>query len=239
MSQPLKLRNHILSRLPDDEAARVFASLDPIELPLGFLIAAPGRKVDYVYFLEEGIGSVVAVSPDGNKAEAGMFGWEGFAPVSVIAGADTSPHEVVVQSPGHGHRIEVETLYELLEHCQVLRDLLVKSALSLAAQVTYTALSNATHQVDERLARWLLMCHDRVDGDSLSITHEYISVMLAVRRPSVTTSLHVLEGNRFIRSERKLVTIRNRTAMEEFAHDAYGKPEEEHRRLFGENPMTA
>jgi CRP-like cAMP-binding protein len=85
--------------------------------------------------------------------------------------------------------------------------------------------------VNERLARWILMCHDRISGDELSLTHEYISVMLAVRRPSVTTALHVLEGNGFIRSTRGIVTIRNRTALEEFARDAYGRPEEEYRRL--------
>jgi CRP-like cAMP-binding protein len=96
-------------------------------------------------------------------------------------------------------------------------------------------LSNAVHSVDERLAKWLLMAHDRVIGDEFSLTHDYIAIMLAVRRPSVTTSLHVLEGNGFIRSERKLITIRNRAALEEFARDAYGRPEQEYRRLFGDD----
>jgi CRP-like cAMP-binding protein len=103
-------------------------------------------------------------------------------------------------------------------------------------QTAFTALSNAVHPINERLARWLLMCHDRHDSDEIPLTHEFLSLMLAVRRPSVTTALHVLEGNRFIRAERGHVTIRNRTALEEFAGDGYGKPEAEYRRLIG--PMA-
>ncbi len=102
-----------------------------------------------------------------------------------------------------------------------------------SVQASYSTLSNAVHQVDERLARWLLMCHDRSSTDDMSLTHEFMSVMLSVRRPSVTNALHVLEGNGYIKSERGYVTIINRFALEAFAGDAYGKPEAEYRRLFG------
>ena len=100
-------------------------------------------------------------------------------------------------------------------------------------QMTFSVLANAVHHVEERLARWLLMVHDRSDGDDLALTHAFMGVMLSVRRPSVTTALHVLEGNRFIRAERGYVTIRDRAALELFAGDAYGRPEEEYRRLLG------
>jgi len=105
---------------------------------------------------------------------------------------------------------------------------------AFAVQLAYTAVSNAAHDVNERLARWILMCHDRVSGDELHLTHEFISLMLSVRRPSVTTSLHVLEGNGFIRAERGLITVRKRAALEDFARDAYGKPEEEYKRLMAD-----
>jgi len=104
---------------------------------------------------------------------------------------------------------------------------------ALGTQVSFTALSNAVHSVDERLARWLLMVHDRSDGDELALTHGFLALMLSVRRPTVTTSIHVLEGKGFIRAERGVITIRDRRAMEDFARDAYGKPEEEYRRLLG------
>ena len=100
-------------------------------------------------------------------------------------------------------------------------------------QVAHTALANGVHQIDERLTRWLLMVDDRMDGGEFPLTHEFMSVMLGVRRPSVTTSLHVLEGNGFIRAERGRITIVNRAAMERFAGDSYGAPEAAYARSVG------
>lgn len=233
MSQPYNFQNQLLARLPSVERAMIELKLEYIELPRNFVLATVDQQIEHVYFLEEGIGSVVSVSPEGQKAEAGMFGFEGFAPTPPAVGPTRSFHEVVIQSNGFGHRLDVASLPELMQECKVFARLLSKASYNLATQVSYTALSNAVHRVNERLARWLLMCHDRVRKDEISITHDYIALMLAVRRPSVTTALHVLEGNRFIRSERGVVAIRDRKAMEEFAQDAYGKPEEEYRHLFG------
>ncbi len=232
MLQFPKLKNRLLAHLPTQEMATLLPHLEEIDLPLNFLIVAAGQKIDYMYFLEGGLGSIVAVSPEGAKAEAGMFGYEGFAPTAPAVGFDLSLFEVVVQSPGAAHRIAVPALRELLTVCPELSSRLHRASHNLASQVAYTALSNAVHHVDERLARWLLMCHDRVAGGEIAITHDYISLMLAVRRPSVTTALHVLEGNGFIKSMRKLITVKNRKAMEAFAHDAYGAPEAEYEQLF-------
>jgi CRP-like cAMP-binding protein len=231
--QSFQFKNRILAQLPAKEMAAVSPHLEPIDLPLRFRIVSAGQDIDYVYFLESGLGSIVTVSPKGHKAEAGMFGWEGFAPTPPAVGFGISMQEVVIQSPGSGHRIELKSLWKLLEGCPVLARLLSRSSHNLATQVSYTALSNGVHKIDVRLARWLLMCQDRLSGDEIIITHDYIALMLAVRRPSVTTALHVLEGKRFIASERKLITMRNRRGMEEFACDAYGEPEKEYRQLFG------
>lgn len=225
------LVNQLLAQVPAEEFSLLAPYLEPIELPKDFTIASAGGQIDYVYFLERGIGSVVAVSPEGQKAEAGMFGFEGFAPTPPAICSTTSFHEIVIQSSGHGHRVEVTSLWKIMGQCKGFALLLAKASHNLATQVSYTALSNAVHQVDERLARWLLMCHDRLRQDDLTITHDYIALMLAVRRPSVTTALHVLEGNRFLKSERGVVIIKNRAAMEEFARDAYGLPEQEYRRI--------
>ncbi|MCB5203823.1 Crp/Fnr family transcriptional regulator [Neorhizobium sp. T786] len=224
--------NQLLSQLPAEEARILAPHLEWVELPRDFLIVGPGQDIAHIYFLEEGIGSIVAVSPEGQKAEAGMFGPEGFAPIPPTVGSTKSFHEVCIQSAGYGHRLDIRLLAGLMHVCPELYQLLVKSSHNLATQVSYTALSNAIHQVNERLARWLLMCHDRIGQDELTITHDYIALMLGVRRPSVTTALHVLEGNRFLRNERGRVFMRDRIAMEEFAKDAYGIPEDEHRLLF-------
>lgn len=232
-SHSSRYQNGLLSRLPAVELEKFESKLEHLPLPKGFMIARLDCAIDYVYFLESGIGSIVTVSREGHKAEAGLFGRESFSPVAAAARTDICLHEIEIQSQGHGHRIGLLPFWEALASSQPLANLLVRATHNLATQVSFTALSNAVHEIDERLARWLLMCHDRVDGNEIAITHEYIALMLAVRRPSVTTALHVLEGNRFIRSERGLITIRNRAALEEFAVDAYGKPEEEYQRLFG------
>ena len=114
-----------------------------------------------------------------------------------------------------------------------LLGLMARYAQALPVQTAYAAWSNAVHPTEERLARWLPMCHDRAGGDEMTLTHEFTSVMLAMRRPSVTTSLHVLEGNGFIRSKRGVVVMRDRAGLEEFAGDGYEPPEREYERLIG------
>ena len=193
-------------------------------------------EIEWVYFPESGLGSIVAISPEGQEIEAGLYGHDGFGPVAVLLGADRSPHRSVIQLAGDGHRISPSALVAAANRSSTLRDLLLRFVQVLNTQTSFTALSNAVHQIDERLARWLLMSHDRHTSDEIPLTHEFLSLMLAVRRPSVTSSLHVLEGNGFIQAERGWITIRNRRALEEFAADAYGKPEAEYRRLIG--PMT-
>jgi CRP-like cAMP-binding protein len=225
-------RNMLLALLPEHECENAIPFLEPLDLQRDFRLASPGIEIDYVYFLESGIASLVAISPDGYRAEAGMVGCEGFAPVPPAVRSRRSMHEVVIQMAGKGQRLAVEDLWNLEGSCPTLVSAMTRSSHNLATQVSFTALSNAVHQVDERLARWLLMAHDRASGDELAITHEYIALMLAVRRPSVTTALHILEGNHLIRSERGVITIRDRKALEEFARDAYGRPEEEYRHLF-------
>ncbi|MFC5991976.1 Crp/Fnr family transcriptional regulator [Limoniibacter endophyticus] len=225
-------QNNLLARLPAAEIASLEPFLEPVELRRGYLLAVPHQTIEYVYFLEQGLGSIVSVSPEGQKAEAGMFGYEGFSPTPPAVQSALSFHETIMQASGHGHRVKVEDLWNLMPGCHGLSELLHRSAHNLATQVSYTALTNAVHQVDERLGRWLLMCHDRLRRDELQITHEFLALMLAVRRPSVTTSLHVLEGNQFIRAQRGRITIRDRRALEEFAQDAYGRPEAEYAVLF-------
>jgi CRP-like cAMP-binding protein len=124
-------------------------------------------------------------------------------------------------------------LEQALDASPALRKLLSRYAQAMAIQTSFTALSNAVHNVEERSARWILMAHDRTDGDQIALTHDFLSIMLAVRRPSVTTALHALEGRHFIVSERALITIRDRAALESIAGDAYGTPEREYVRLVG------
>jgi CRP-like cAMP-binding protein len=111
--------------------------------------------------------------------------------------------------------------------------MMLRYAQALNVQTSGAAFSNAEHTVEMRLARWLLMCHDRVDGDEFKLTHDFISMMLGVRRAGVTTALHVLEGHHLIRARRGSITVVDRDALMTLADDAYGLPEAEYERLFG------
>jgi CRP-like cAMP-binding protein len=228
------LQNRLLALLPEHELQDVLPALEAIELPRGFVIVGAEASIEHVYFLCSGIGSVVTVAAETQRAEAGMFGREGFAPTSAGVGGTISVQEVLIQVEGHGFRMPLGAVTSALAANPTFSNLLARFIQAFSAQISYTALSNITCQVDERLARWLLMCHDRVDGDEISLTHDFISLMLGVRRPSVTTALHVLEGQKLIQAERGRITIRDRKGMMDFAARTYGKPEEEYRRLIGD-----
>ena len=196
-------------------------------------IADADQPIAFAHFLESGVASIVAISPEGQKAEAGIIGREGFVHPAVVLGSDSIPHNIQIQIPGASNRIARADLLAAVEASPTLRQTLLLFAQVNTVQIAFTTLSNAVHQVDERLARWLLMCHDRADSDDIALTHEFMGVMLAVRRVSVTNALHVLEGNGFIELARGFVIIRNRAALEEFASDGYGRSEAEYRRLLG------
>jgi CRP-like cAMP-binding protein len=219
--------------LSAEDFSRLAPHLELVELGKGEVLLQPQQVVEHAFFFESGIGSIVTISPEGLEAESGIFGRDGFAPVALAMGDDRSPFRTLVQVLGEGYRVRADVLREIMQGSPGLHALLLRYVEALSIQTSYTALSNAIHPVDERLARWLLMSHDRVDGEELPLTHEFLSLMLAVRRPSVTTALHVLEGNRFIVAERGVITIRNRTRLEEFASDSYGQPEAEYERLIG------
>ena len=235
MSYPQQsaVKNRLLRIMSAEDFASLAPHLQPCHREKGGTLFEAGDRTDTVWFFESGIGSIITTSPEGLKAENGLFGRDGFAPVGVIMGNDRSPHLGIAQVAGDCFNMPAAALIEAADTSVSLRTLLLRFAQALATQTSYTALSNAVHPIDERLARWILMCDDRSDGGELALTHEFLSIMLAVRRPSVTTALHVLEGNGFIRAERGCIIVRNRAAMVEFAGDSYGAPEAEYERLIG------
>jgi len=155
------------------------------------------------------------------------------SPPSSLFEDDEAPFRVFMQVSGTGHRIRNTQLFSALAESRSLRRLLSRYAQALFVQSTYTGFSNAHHRIEERLARWPCMVHDRSEGDELRLTHDFLAAMLNVRRPGVTTALHVLEGHHLIMAKRGAVTVRNREALQKFAGDAYGVPEHEFERLIG------
>jgi CRP-like cAMP-binding protein len=227
------VRNRLLAFMSADDFSLISPHLEFLALPRKFTLSEPNKIAGYSYFPEAGLGSIVATSAEGQQAEVGLFGFDGMTPTALVLEAETCPHAIFMQVAGDGYRVKSSALAEVVDASPSIRKLLSRYTQTMATQTAFTALSNAVHHVDERLARWILMCHDRTEGDEIALTHDFLSIMLAVRRPSVTTALHALEGNRLILAERGLITIRDREGLESFARDAYGQPEKEYLRLVG------
>lgn len=198
-----------------------------------------GDPTDKVWFVESGIISTVAV--DGSqRTEVGLVGFDGVTSINAILGDDLSPFEVFVQVDGGSVLgIGVQDLRRLMLQSATLNRVMLCYANLFLLQVSYAMVGCAQHLMEARLARWLLMCHDRVEGDAITITHEFMAMMIASQRSGVTMTLHNLEGAGMIRSTRGLVTIRDRTKLKELAGSSYGIPERRYNALiapFGKDP---
>lgn len=223
-------KNGLLGKLQPDDFSEVSAHLERVELKQGEFLFKSYETIDYLYFLESGLSSEIA-GPQGDESiEVGCIGHEGVSGVPALLDVDSSPHYAFMQVGGTAHRIKTTTLRALSDNRPAVRRLLLRFAHVFMIQIAATARADGRFGVERRLARWLLMCQDRL-GERLPLTHEFFALMLGVRRPSVTDALHALEGKLLIRSERSLVTIRSRAGLEELAGSAYGLPESEYRRL--------
>jgi CRP-like cAMP-binding protein len=197
--------------------------LEAVDLPLRKVLAARNSRVEQVYFIERGIASVVA---NGKYAiEAGIIGREGMSGMSVVMGnGDRVPHETYMQIAGNGLRLSARELRKAIRASTALHHVLLGYVHSFMTQTTQTALANGRSKIEERLARWLLLAHDRVDGDELLLTQEFLAVMLGVRRPGVTTALQELERKRLIAHRRSVITIEDRKGLERNSNGAYSPP---------------
>lgn len=180
---------------------------------------------------------VSLVTPGDDATEVGVIGKDGVVGAQLVLGVDSSPLRAFGQIPGDGHVISGADLKTVLAESPPLRDSLGRYVQIITLQASETAYANGNYTVEQRLARWLLMCQDRV-GDELVLTHEFMAMMLGCRRPGVTVATHVLEGHGFIRAKRGRITIRNREGLIDFADRSYGMAEAEYERLFGPLPDT-
>ncbi len=215
------------------DLALLLPHLQPVAMPLLTDMERPNRRIEAIYFMESGIASVVAVQPDGTKVEVGLIGPEGISGTAVILGGDQSPNATYMQVAGEAQRITADELRAAMKASESLRALLLKFVQVFMVQTAYTAIANARAHIDQRLARWLLMAHDRTRDDALPLTHEFLSLMLGVRRAGVTVALQSLKRRNLIDSGRNQIVILNRKGIERMAGGSYGVPEKEYRRLLG------
>jgi hypothetical protein len=212
-------RNRLLGALPADLFALLAGHLEPVELPFRHVLTTAHISPDFVVFIESGLGSVV--------------GAEGSSAAHLFLGTLTTPNQTFMQVAGYGSSIPAEIVLALAADSAPLRNSFLRYIHSCEIQVAHSAVANARYNMNERLARWLLMCHDRMDGNDLPLTHEFLSLMLGVRRSGVTNEIHVLEGLKAIRATRGNIRVIDRALLEEIAGGSYGVAEAEYERLIG------
>ena len=225
------VRNRLLKAMTANDFARLQPHLELVDLQPGQSLTRPNARTEHFHFMETGVASITSEGASG-RVEVGIIGREGvLGATPVLLGSDRVPYDHFIQVPGTGLRIDAEIVSTAVDESPSLRKLLLRYILTELIQTRQTAFVNANLEIEARLARWLLMCHDRVDGDELLLKHEFLSMMLGVRRAGVSLAMQQLEGAGRIRAKRGRVTVLNRKLLEEMADGGYGMPEAEYARL--------
>ena len=213
--------NLILLSTSDSDYNSLRPHLEYISLPNHLILHEAGR-LEFAYFPNRGLISLVVVMKDGETAEAGIVGKKGFTGGPAAVGLNSSTLQAVVQITGDGFRVAVGALRKILESASHLQLILSRYVAVRGMQVAQTAACNRLHDIGQRLARWLLMTQDRVDSGALPITHDFLATMLGTDRPSVSLAAGVLQKKKLIEYTRGAVKIVNRKKLEDFACECYG-----------------
>jgi CRP-like cAMP-binding protein len=214
-------QNAILRDLSTKECDSVFSQLEYVHLPANAVLNEMGQPIPFAYFMVSGLVSIVTVMSDGKSVEVGLTGSEGFIGLPLIAGFHTSPTRAIVQIEGTAFRMAARDMPVALRDCPKLDKSLQRYSQELSIQSAQVAACNRLHEVEERLARWLLMSQDRVGGSSLALTQETLSHMLGTRRASVTVAAGILQKAGLITYKRGLVKIKDRRGLEQAACECY------------------
>ena len=223
--------NRILSALPRDEYERISPRLEYTLLTPSKILYRPGESIAHVYFPLRGTVSITAMMEDGREVEVGIVGREGMLGLPLVLGTDTAPLKAAVQVPDGAMRLRAGAFGEELERGRGLRRLLLRYAQAFFIQTAITAACNRLHEIERRLARWMLMCQDRTDSDLLPMTHEFFAQMLGAGRPSVTLAAGSLQKRGLITYKRGKVKVNDRAGLERAACECYGVVRRERTRL--------
>jgi CRP-like cAMP-binding protein len=224
--------NRILLGLSPRDLGLLEPALESVDLPVRRQLEIRNRRIEHIYFPDSGFASVVANGESSSQVEVGLIGREGMTGAALLMGADRTPNDTYIQLAGKGRRVKAASFVRAIGESASLHRSCLKFVHTLVVQAAHTAAANARNKLEERLARWLLMAHDRADGDNLTLTHEFLGFMLGTQRPGVTITISELEQRGCIRTRRGVISIVDRAALEECAGGAYGAPEAELKRLF-------
>jgi CRP-like cAMP-binding protein len=221
---PEPAHNQLLARLPKSELKRISQGLEPVFLP--------AKKILYEPHAPIGIASAIILMSNGSAIEVATIGNEGVTGLIALFGNERSRHKVIVQVPGHGFRMSAQLFQEEAARGGPLRKILVRYQAAFSLQVSYLVACNGLHKVEKRCCRWLLSTQDRVGTSSLPLTHEFLAIMLGVRRATVSEVLRPLQQRRLIHSARGMIEILDRSGLEAFACECYRAVEQEFARSF-------
>ena len=219
--QKKRVTNKLLLALPDSEYQFIGPELEFLKFPQGRTLYEANEEIEFVYFPNDGLISLVIAMEDSKTVEVGVVGNEGFAGVPCIFGLTRSPVVEMVQIAGDGFRMKAETLCQSLTSCPQLAATLGRYAILLGLQVSQTAACNRLHDIEQRLSRWLLMAQDRVHAGLVPITHEFLAIMLGTDRPTVSTAAANLQRQKIIHYTRGAVRVLNRKKLEASACECY------------------
>lgn len=214
--------NKLLQRLPASEYDRLAPALESVPLNFKETIYEQGQPIEHLHFVEAGVISLVTDLEDGGTIETGTIGNEGVVGLPAFLGMPVAAGRAFCQIPGRAMRVTVSAMLAERERHSQLATLIFRIANATMSMLAQTAACNRAHPVEERMARWLLMTHDRVEGDEFPLTQEFLSQMLGVRRPSVNTAGLALQQAGLIRYSRGKITIVNRTGLEQSSCECYG-----------------
>jgi len=230
-NDPVTHENKLLAALPADEYGRLLSIMEEVKLHVGDVIARPDEPIEYVYFPHHSVLSLLAIMEDGSEVEVGVVGNEGMFGLPIVLGADSAPFQTIVQIPDGATRIRADLFREQLDPDGQLYKSLLRYMQAFFIQTAQIAACHRLHKLDERLARWLLMCHDRSKSDDLALTHELLAVMLGVRRAGVSEAASKLQTEGFINYSRGHIRIIDRQGLEAFSCECYGVVKREFNRL--------
>jgi CRP-like cAMP-binding protein len=225
-----RIQNKLLLKLTTVDFNEVWPYMERVDLTLKQEILTRGAVIPHVYFPEDCVASLLAQTEHVHPIEVGMFGFEGMSDM-VVRDGDRTALTSVIQVAGAAWRIKADQFARLLNSVPSLNEVTLRYKEVMAIQFAYTALAHGSFTIEERLARWLLMSHDRSQRETIAMVHEFLAAMLAVRRSGITTATHVLEGLGAIKAKRGAITIRDRAKLLDIAGESYGTPEAEYDRL--------
>jgi CRP-like cAMP-binding protein len=234
------ITNHLVNLLTEKERVLLLQHCDVVELEFGTVLCEPHQRYRYLYFPLSGFISLVTKLAGHKPLEMGLIGNEGMLGVTLALGVTTAPMQAVVQGKGTAWRIDIAALQQLLQDCPQLRHILQQYLFVLMAQLPQSAACAHFHELEYRLARWLLMSHDRAHSNYFHLTHQFLADMLGVRRSGVTVAAGILQRKQYISYSRGMMSILDRTALKHAACECYQVGIDNYRRLLGEpTPDTA